>query len=187
MCKTDVGDYTDIRLADGCKFMHLSEMVNSHLQDSDFMFFGKIEDGKRKSDSIVKVSLCLKNIVFPGKDRGNRFFGAGLANTSGDADNLDVKLHAVKRCNITKCFFAGFYMNAGTGKGRRIFFCKSSKCTLFHNLWDKGVAVYSGSFEWNKKKSRCCFPAVDCNAGNLFFKKTAVTMEGSMAGSGYIF
>jgi len=78
-------------------------------------------------------------------------------------------------------------MNAGTGKGRRIFFCKSSKCTLFHNLWDKGVAVYTGSFEWDKKKSRCCFPAVDCNAGNLFFKKTAVTMEGSMAGSGYIF
>lgn len=62
-------------------------------------------------------------------------------------------------------------MNAGTGKGRRIFFCKSSKCTLFHNLWDKGVAVYTGSFEWDKKKSRCCFPAVDCNAGNLFFKK----------------
>ena len=65
------------------------------------MFFGKIEDGKRKSDSIVKVSLCLKNIVFPGKDRGNRFFGAGLANTSGDADNLDVKLHAVKPVSYT--------------------------------------------------------------------------------------
>ena len=62
----------------------------------------------------------------PGKD--------ALKYSFPKADNLDVKLHAVKRCDITKCFFAGFYMNAGTGKGRRIFFCKSSKCTLFHNL-----------------------------------------------------
>ena len=111
MCKTDVGDYTDIRLADGCKFMHLSEMVNSHLQDSDFMFFGKIEDGKRKSDSVVKVSLCLKNIVFPGKDRGNRLFGAGLANTSGDPDNRDLKLFQIKFCDILHCLKRRSYLD----------------------------------------------------------------------------
>ena len=64
---------------------------------------------------------------------------------------------------------------------------RGSKCALLYYLRDKSMSVYTGTFERNKKKSRCCFPAVDCNAGNFFFKKTAVAMEGSMAGSGDIF
>ena len=88
MCKTDVGDYTDIRLADGCKFMHLSEMVNSHLQDSDFMFFGKIEDGKRKSDSIVKVSLCLKHFIPLFQNGSYHFLGACFSDTSRNSNHF---------------------------------------------------------------------------------------------------
>ena len=132
--------------------MHFAKMVDSHLEDGNFVLFRKVKDSKRKSDSVVKIALCLKNVVFLGKNRSDRLFCAGLSDTSGDSDNFDIQLHPVKCRDVAKRFFTGFNVDARAGKGRRIFFCKGSKCALLHYLRDKSMSVYTGTFERNKKK-----------------------------------
>ena len=64
MSGTDVGDHARVRLCNGGQAGHFSEMVDSHLQHRDLIFFPKTENGQRHTQLVVEIALGLQCPVF---------------------------------------------------------------------------------------------------------------------------
>ena len=111
MAGSDVCDHTRIWSGDLCQSGHLSKITDSHFQNRDLILISQTENSQRKSKFIVKVSLCLECAVFFFEDRSDHFFCAGLANTSGDSDNRNLKLFQIKFCDILHCLKRRFHLN----------------------------------------------------------------------------
>ena len=111
MAGSDICDHTGIRSGDLCQSGHLAKITDSHFQNCDLIFISQAENSQRKSQFIIKVSLCLECAVFFFKYRSDHFFCAGLANTSGDPDNRDLKLFQIKFCDILHCLKRRSYLD----------------------------------------------------------------------------
>ena len=88
MTQTNICDHPDIRLCHRCQTVHLSKIGNSHFQYRDFVFCANLKNSERKSDLIVKVSLCLKHFIPLFQNGSYHFLGACFSDTSRNSNHF---------------------------------------------------------------------------------------------------
>jgi len=64
----------------------LALVIHPHLADHHFGVVGHVVDAERAADQIVEIAPRLECAALAGHQRGDHFFGGGLAGRAGDGD-----------------------------------------------------------------------------------------------------
>ena len=176
MTGSDVCDHAGVRFCNLCQPGHLAKITDSHFQNCNLIFITKSEYCKRKSELIIKVSLCFQSAVLFFQDGCDHFFGAGLSNASRNTYNRNLQLFQIKLCDIFNCLKRSIYLNICIVSLRQFSLGKCCKRSLRHHIRNKTVCIDSLSHDWHKQTVFLNLTAVCSNCRNLLIQQSIVAM-----------
>ena len=174
MAPADIRNDCGLRTCNLRQTVHLAKIIDSHLENRHLILRTQAENGKRQSQLIVEVRICLQHTVFLRQHRRNRLFRACFSNASRDADNRDIKLlHIVFRHRLDS-FHGILHEDIRTRRCFEFLLGNHGKCTLRCHIRNKFVAVHTLTRNRDKEASLSRLPAVRHNIGDflcfLFFR-----------------
>ena len=161
MGHADIRDHTDIRACDRGEAAHFAEMINTHLQNRDLVFFIQLENSKRKPPFIIEVAKCFVDFILLCKYRSDHFLGAGLSDAAGDAYDLDVEGIPVELGDVQKRLPGGLHQNIGEISFAQILVGNHTERPFFDSVRGKAVSVVIFSVSRDEMDSLLYMPEVD--------------------------
>ena len=86
-----VGDKAAVGLADIYEFRYIPRVTCSHLNEREIMFARDAQDGKRHTNGVIEVTLCIEELVLRLQDCRCELLGGGLPIRTGDANHSDAE------------------------------------------------------------------------------------------------
>ena len=167
MSYADISDYADIRACNSGKLAHFSKVIDTHFQHGYLMFFVHFKNSQRKPAFVIKVSLCLVNVVFLSQYGCDHFLGTGLADASGNTYDFYVERVTVEFGDVKQSLSGSLYQYVRIIGITQIFVGYNTECALLDGIRDELVCIKTLSVDRYKEKVLFYLAAVNGNAGNF--------------------
>ena len=149
MCFTDIRNNSIIRFYNMRQHMNFPRMTGPHFHNRNFMLRLQSKQCKRYTYMIIKISLCIKNVIFSAQNCCNQFFRCCFAIRSSDTNNTCSQLTPIVIGQLLQSLQAIFNQQ----NTRIILLCifrfihNRIAATFLQSLFCKSITIKVASFQ----------------------------------------